>query len=108
MVRDWQEAAQALWGDDWIAPMAEWADINRRTIERWREGKGEPRTELRDRLVQIARRAGTDARSMGDVLRRMARGETADDIRTEIAATRRTLARIEAAPLTYTNGRGPR
>lgn len=96
MVTGWQEAAQALWGDDWIAPMAEWADINRRTIERWKAGVGEPRQPLQDRLVAIARRAGTDAQVMGSILRRMARGETADNIRAEIAAMRRSLMRIEA------------
>ena len=39
---DWEDSAHRLWGDDFIAPMSEVLGINRRTIERWRAGQGEP------------------------------------------------------------------
>lgn len=91
----WQEAARNLWGDDWIAPLSELIEVNRRTIERWKSGEGEPRQGIQDALVMLARRSGQDARVMGAVLRRMAAGETADEIMAEINAMRRSLVRID-------------
>jgi hypothetical protein len=92
---DWIESARALWGDDWIAPLSEVIGANRRTVERWRASHGEPRQGTQDTLAMLARRSGQDARVMGAVLRRMAAGETAADIVTEINATKRSLIRIE-------------
>lgn len=101
MIADWQEAALALWGDEWIAPMSEWSDINRRTIERWKAGAGAPRQRLQDRIVTIAERAGDDAQAMGDVLRRMARGGSINGIREHIAALQRAVDLVEDDPPTF-------
>lgn len=92
---DWQQAARALWGDDWIAPLSEFISVNRRTIERWRAGEGEPSGAIADGLVGVARRSGYDAAHTGKILRRLSSGETVADITDEIAAMRRSLVRVE-------------
>lgn len=75
----WQSYAQRLWGEDWIAPMSEVLDINRRTIERWNAGQGAPATGIQAELSRLSMRSYS--RALGDVLRRMANGESVDDIR---------------------------
>lgn len=92
---DWQDAACALWGDDWIAPLSELLGANRRTVERWRAGEGEPRASTAETLVMLARRSGADARAMGTTLRRISNGETAQDLIDEMNATMRSLRRVE-------------
>lgn len=89
----WQQWPERLWGDDWIAPMSEVLGINRRTIERWRAGQGEPNLRLQEEL----RRLGMHplARQMGAVLRRMAKGETVADIREDIRAMERAIVQVE-------------
>jgi len=93
----WQDAARALWGDDWIAPLADVLGANRRTVERWRAGEGEPRAATTDLLARLARRSGSDARIMGAVLRRIADGEGPQEIIAEMNAVMRCLKRCEAA-----------
>lgn len=88
----WQDHARALWGDEWIAPMSEVLDINRRTIERWRRGDGAPADVIQRSLARIAQRP--DPHLIGDVLRRLARGETCDDIAEDYAARRAALQRV--------------
>lgn len=90
----WQEAARRLWGDDWIAPLAEVAGINRRTVERWKAGDGAPREIIADTIIMLARRSGADAPIAGAVLRRMVQGETEAGIRAEINAIKRSLERL--------------
>ena len=90
---DWQEWPQRLWGDDWIAPMSEVLNINRRTIERWRAGEGEPNIGLQTELRRLALRYG--ARAIGNVLRRMARGETLKEIKADIREHQIATTRIE-------------
>lgn len=92
----WQDAAEKLWGGDWIAPMSEVLGINRRTIERWRAEEGAPSQQLQDDIAALARRGGTDARHIGTTLRRMAGGETVQDIIDDMNATKRALHKIEA------------
>jgi len=96
---DWKDAARALWGDDWIAPLSELLGTNRRTVERWRSGDGQPRASTAETLVMLARRSGTDARSMGAALRRMSNGAAAQDLIQEMNATMRSLKRIESAAM---------
>lgn len=92
---DWQDAAIALWGEDWIAPLSEVLGINRRTVERWKAQEGAPRQMMQDALAMLARRSGADARAMGDTLRRMAGGVTPQQIADEMHAITRSLRRIE-------------
>ncbi len=86
---NWQSWPKRLWGDDWIAPMSEVLGINRRTIERWRAGQGEPRRELQEDLWRLAmapevRAVGQpEVRAIGRALRRLAAGRSFDDIRAE-------------------------
>lgn len=96
MTDDWKNAAFLLWGEEWIAPLSEVMGINRRTVERWKAGQGEPREATRQALCGLARRAGSDARVTGGILREMAAGECADAIRGKINAMKRALVKIEA------------
>lgn len=92
MGRDWQKWPQRLWGDDWIAPMSEVLEINRRTIERWRAGEGAPRSQLQEQLQRMSQ--CNDPRAMGAILRRLARGETPDAIRRELQAMQAALDEV--------------
>lgn len=94
--------AQQLWGDDFIAPMSEVFGISRRTIERWKAGRGEPPASIREDMARLARRAGVDARTMGAILRRYAGGATRQDVEAEIMAMRRCLAALERDRIIYT------
>ena len=94
MSTDWQRWPARLWGDDWIAPMSEVLDINRRTIERWRAGEGEPREALQNELRKLALRP--EARAVGSVLRRLSRGETLEDIRRDLKAMQIAVDRVAA------------
>jgi len=96
MVGGWQEAARALWGDDWIAPAADVLAINRRTLERWKAGQGEPRPALARDLISLARGLPEDRRIFGHILRRIALGETPSGIADEIAGMERALRQIKA------------
>jgi len=91
----WQDHAERLWGEEWIAPMSEVLDINRRTIERWRAGEGGPGHGLKVELQRLA--LHYNARATGGILRRMASGETLDDIRREIREQAVAIASIQAA-----------
>lgn len=91
---NWQEWPERLWGHDWIAPMAEVLDINRRTIERWRAGEGEPNIGLQTEMRRLAMHH--EARAVGSVLRRLARGETLEDIRRDVRAMQIAITRVSA------------
>lgn len=95
--------AQQLWGDDFIAPMSEVFGVSRRTIERWKAGRGEPPASIREDMARLARRAGADARMMGAILRRYAAGATRQDVEAEIMAMRRCLAILERDRIIYTS-----
>lgn len=88
---DWQDSAQRLWGEEFIAPMSEVLMINRRTIERWKAGEGQPSNGIQVEMMRLAMRA--ESREIGTVLRRMANGTTLDeidrDIRNQQVAARR-------------------
>ena len=91
----WQSSAAALWGDQWIAPMAEVCRINRRTIERWRAGDGEPNEVIQRDLARLA--LFPYARQIGDVLRRVANGETLDDVEADCSAIRHATNRVRVS-----------
>jgi len=96
MVSDWQDAARALWGDDWIAPAADVLGINRRTLERWKAGQGGPRPALARDLISLASGLPEDGRIFGQILRRIALGETPSGIADEIAGMERALRQIKS------------
>ncbi len=89
----WQGDAQKIWGQDWIAPISEVLDINRRTIERWRAGEGAPRENLQTELRRLSMHPC--ARQIGILLRRMANGESLDEIRADIRNYRIAINYIE-------------
>ncbi len=93
MAYSWQRWPERLWGEDWIAPMSEVLNINRRTVERWRAGQGAPNTRLIGELQRLAMRP--EARSIGAVLRRMANGESASDIRRDMRAMELAITQVE-------------
>jgi len=93
MTAAWQDAARTLWGDEWIAPLSEVLAVNRRTVERWKAGDQDIRPDIAAELVRLGRRGG--ARHYGAVLRRLANGETAADIRGELESVKRALMRYE-------------
>lgn len=87
---DWQAGCARLWGEDWIAPLSEVLSVNRRTVERWRSGAVPiPPDIARD----LGRLGAIGDRHYGDILRRLARGESPEDIRADIAAMQRALMR---------------
>jgi len=91
----WQDACHALWGDNWIAPLSEVLAVNRRTVERWRSGEVQIPRHIEADLIRLPR-LGSATRAYGDILRRLARGETVDEISAWLADHRRALARYKA------------
>lgn len=92
---DWQSACEALWGDEWIAPLSEVLSVNRRTVERWRSGEVSIPLHIADDLVRLPR-IGEAQRAYGDVLRRMANGEGLDEIEDWVSHYRRATKRAQA------------
>ena len=92
---DWQSACEGLWGTDWMAPLAEVLDVNRRTVERWRAGEVAMPRHIADDLCRLPR-IGSAQRAYGETLRRLARGETMDDIEQWIADQKRAVSRVKA------------
>lgn len=95
----WIHDCQTLWGDDWIAPLSEVLAVNRRTIERWREGRGQPRPEIIAELARLA--ALPNTRAVGRMVRRLANGDTLATITAEIEADREAVATIATQIGTY-------
>lgn len=91
----WQSACEALWGDDWIAPLSEVLAVNRRTVERWKSGEIDIPRHIAADLNRLPR-IGSAQRAYGDTLRRMARGETLSEIEQSIADQRRAVSRARA------------
>lgn len=92
---DWQSACEALWGDDWIAPLSDVLGVNRRTVERWKSGDIDPPKSIVSELVRLPR-IGSAQRAYGDTLRRLARGETLEQIEQGVADQKRALMRVRA------------
>ena len=90
----WRCDARKLWGDDFIAPMSEVLDLNRRTVQRWNLGEGEPAQRIQLELRRLASR--TQAQALGRVLRRMANGERLEDIASDYRAHVSAAKIIEA------------
>jgi hypothetical protein len=95
---DWQLVCKGLWGPDWIAPLAEVLGVNRRTVERWKSGTVEIPGDVVAELARLPR-LGSATRAYGEVLRRLARGETVEDLEQDLADRRRALSH-------YKNERG--
>ena len=89
----WQYQCEALWGDDWIAPLSEVLAVNRRTVERWRSGEVAIPAHIATDLIKLPR-LGSATRAYGEMLRRMARGEAIETIEQWMADQRRALARV--------------
>ena len=92
---DWQSACEGLWGEDWMAPLAEVLGVNRRTVERWRDGQVAIPAHIAAELARLPR-IGSAQRAYGDMLRRMARGETLEAIESDLADQRRAIHRLRA------------
>lgn len=91
----WQDAAHALWGPDWIAPLSDVLNVNRRTVERWRAGEQEIPNLIAADLIRLPR-IGTAQSAYGTALRRLARGETVEDLEQSLADDKRALMRLKA------------
>ena len=92
---DWQTSCEGLWGPDWMAPLSDVLGVNRRTVERWREGAVAIPAHISSELVRLPR-IGSAQRAYGDMLRRLARGETMDTIESDLADQRRAIHRLRA------------
>lgn len=93
---EWQHICAELWGDDWIAPLSEILRVNRRTVERWKSGAIDiPSAVIRD-LERVYRRVGGYARQYGETLRKIAGGQTVEDLQDSISQQKRALNRFEA------------
>ena len=98
---NWQDACEALWGDDWIAPLSEVLAVNRRTVERWKSGEIDMPAHIAAELVKLPR-LGSATRAYGETLRRLAGGETMDAIEQWIADHKRAVARVKTDLGRYT------
>lgn len=92
---EWKNTCEALWGDDWIAPLSEVLRVNRRTVERWKSGEIEPPQSIVAELVRLPR-IGSAQRAYGTMLRRLSRGETLRDIEDSVASEKRAFTRLRA------------
>lgn len=91
----WIRACERLWGPDWITPAAEVIGVNKRTLERAKSGS----TSLNPRICADLERLGNQVgagRAYGDVLRRIARGETPEEIEAYVQEIRHGLARYRS------------
>lgn len=78
---NWTKTCKLLWGDDWIAPLAEVLDVHRKTVERWKSGAIKVPPEVEREIQSMAPFAREDvAREYGRLLRRHARGESISDM----------------------------
>jgi hypothetical protein len=91
---DMKPDCEALWGEDWMAPLAEVLAVNRRTVERWRSGEIIIPARISDELCRLPR-IGSAQRAYGDMLRRLARGETMANIEQWIADHKRAITRLK-------------
>ena len=92
---EWQSVCEALWGDDWIAPLSETLGVNRRTVERWKSGEIQMPRHIADDLLRLPR-IGFAQRAYGAALRRLANGATLQDIDDDAAAQVRAARRLRA------------
>jgi hypothetical protein len=77
----WTKACKLLWGEDWIAPLAEVLGKSRKTVERWKVGSVQIPPEVEREIQSMAPFAREDvAREYGRLLRRHARGESISDM----------------------------
>lgn len=90
---DWRTAAKRMWGDDWIAPLADVLQVSRRTVERWRSGRI-PIPEAIARDLASLPDLGQASRSYGSILRRLSTGASVSDIEADIANRRTALLKI--------------
>jgi len=81
---DWKRACEQLWGEDWIAPLADVLGVSRRTIERWKAGQMRIPSSIAEDLVSLTSTLPASEvqlnRAFGSLLRRAARGEEPEDI----------------------------
>ncbi|GGD38310.1 hypothetical protein [Aureimonas glaciei] len=90
----WQQVCQRLWGPDWVKPVSEVLGVNRKTIERWRDGI----TPIPDAIDEmfLVQQSTPDDRAYGAILRRIANGETPDEIAAEMKLGFDALNRLQA------------
>ena len=93
---DWQFACEALWGGDWIAPLSEVLAVNRRTVERWKSREVDIPPHIAAELVKLPRIGSATTRAYGDILRRLSRGESIEDIEAWVADHKRAVGRARA------------
>jgi phage terminase Nu1 subunit (DNA packaging protein) len=92
---DWQKTCVALWGEDWIAPLSEVLDVNRRTVARWKVGDIQIPAHIAADIVRLPK-LGTATRAYGEILRRVAHGDTVQDIENWMADIRHALAHYQS------------
>jgi hypothetical protein len=84
-----------LWGDDWVAPLAQVLGVNRRTVERWRNGDLQIPAHIVAELVRLPR-LGSATRHYGELLLRLAAGDRLDELQRCNRDQMRALRRLEA------------
>jgi hypothetical protein len=85
---DWKQACVRLWGEDWIAPLSEVLKVSRRTVERWKAGTHPVPEKIERELIALVGGIAIDLsshedpynRAYGDMMRRLASGESPDAI----------------------------
>jgi hypothetical protein len=90
----WQEVCRRLWGDEWIAPLSEVLGINRRTAERWKAGSSVIPDAVDEML--LVQQATPDDREYGEVLRRIANGETLEQLNAALKLKQDAINRFAA------------
>ena len=61
----WRDDATALWGEDFVEPMALVLDVNQRTVERWKAGQVEPPDGVLQDLQELHAFKPSDPKAVG-------------------------------------------
>lgn len=86
MAKTWMTAAEQLFGETWIMPLAEVLGVNRRTVERWKTGRTPIPHDIEVDIIALARPGlGT---TYGRLLRLRARGVDLAEMEAALAQLR--------------------
>lgn len=98
MTKDWRDACVRLWGEHWMAPLADVLGVSRRTVERWNKGDVQIPAETEHDIANIgpSSEEPIESRAYGELLRRHAKGESLSEIAEWVYIQQDALGTLEA------------